>query len=87
MSEFGVSPSPHNRHVISEEIDGRAALDAFKSHWAQAWSVMQKKCVPSLDPITVDDITSVVNHVEHMVTLLVQESEGVLVQRVTRTLP
>lgn len=62
--------------VVHEEIDSRAALDSFKSHWSQAWSVMQRKCVPTLDPITVDDITSIVNHINQMVTLLVQESSG-----------
>jgi len=72
---FGASNSrqsnPVNNHVVREEIDSSAALDSFKTHWSQAFDCMNKKV---LNEITVDDITSIVNHIDQMVTLLVQEN-------------
>jgi hypothetical protein len=60
-----------NNHSVREEVDRSAALDSFKTHWSQAFECMNRKV---LNEITVDDITGVVNHIDQMVTLLVQEN-------------
>lgn len=67
-------------------IDSRAALDSFKMHWRQAWDIMQRKVSPPGTPIkgpgcidtiiTSDDVTSIVNHIDQMIALLIQESQG-----------
>src|SRR5688572_6926055 len=67
------------------QIDSRAALDSFKTHWTQAWEIMRKKTIAPgspnepLDPthvITADDITTIINNIDKMVKLLIQESQG-----------
>jgi hypothetical protein len=73
---FGTNSTTRPLNVVKndsvrEEIDGSAALDSFKTHWSQAYECMNRKV---LNEITVDDITSVVNHIDQMVTLLVQEN-------------
>lgn len=75
------SPRKINDPPVKEEIDGQAALDSFKTHWFQAWAIMQQKTVPSSESdslIAPDDITIIVNHIDQMVTLLLQESEGAI---------
>lgn len=67
-------------------IDSRAALDSFKAHWLQAFEIMQRKTCPPNSPsshqsadhltITGDDVTTIVNHIDQMITLLIQESQG-----------
>ena len=91
--------------------DEAAALDAFRNHWKQAWTIMCSKCgstqitsansslmsspLPDTreeatlfegetdsnslkaemkpDPLNIDDVTSIVNHIEQMIQLLLQE--------------
>lgn len=65
-------------------IDSRAALDSFKTHWIQVLDIMRRKVLPpgssvpdpSSSVITGDDVTSILNHIDQMVTLLLQESNG-----------
>ncbi|KAI1301159.1 putative FHIP family protein [Halotydeus destructor] len=62
-------------------IDGRAALDTFKAHWLQAWEIIGRKVsggnsVNAGDLVTQDDVVAVVNHLDQMVLLLIQESQG-----------
>lgn len=65
-------------------IDSRAALDSFKTHWIQVLDIMRRKVLPPGSPapdpsssvITSDDVTSILNHIDQMVTLLLQESSG-----------
>lgn len=73
-----ISQDLAEKNNINGEIDASAALESLKCHWAQAWSIMQTKCVPSIEPISTDDITSIVNHIDHILTLLVQECQGVI---------
>ncbi|XP_067134483.1 LOW QUALITY PROTEIN: FHF complex subunit HOOK-interacting protein 1B-like [Centruroides vittatus] len=54
--------------------DVKTCLEAFQRHWQQAWSVMEKTYVnPQFIPPTIDDVTSVINHFDQMVNLLLQE--------------
>ncbi|XP_054164267.1 FHIP family protein GJ17503-like isoform X2 [Oppia nitens] len=55
-----------------EQIDSSAALDSFRAHWSQAYECMSNKI---LNEVTADDITSVVNHIDQMLTLLLQEND------------
>lgn len=48
-----------------------AILDSFRMHWTQAWSIMETKV---LSDITMDDLSSILNHIEQMISLLVEES-------------
>ena len=65
-------------------IDCKAALDSFKNHWLQAYQIMRIKTIPSsFGPnihesaiINRDDITIIVNHIDSMIELLLQESQG-----------
>jgi len=68
-------------------IDSKAALDSFKAHWLQAWDIMKRKTRPPGqmsngdtddydNVITTDDVTTIVNHIDQMTTLLIQESKG-----------
>lgn len=69
-------------------IDSKAALDSFKHHWLQAWDIMRIKYLPPNDYrdddefvdlgsiIMADDVTTIVNHIDQMITLLIQESQG-----------
>ena len=69
---------------LNQIIDSRAALDSFKQHWIQMYEIMKRKTIPpnaeDLNPassvITSDDVTSILNHFDQMVTLLLQESNG-----------
>lgn len=71
-------------------IDSRAALDSFRTHWLQVLDIMRRKVLPpgsdvssssaaaadAAAVITADDVTSILNHIDQMVTLLLQESNG-----------
>ncbi|CAG2165149.1 unnamed protein product [Oppiella nova] len=74
------SPSNGSNHVMSasvrEQIDTTAALDSFRTHWSQAFDTMSRKV---MNEITVDDISSVVNHIDQMLTLLLQENDNMCV--------
>lgn len=48
-----------------------AILDSFRMHWIQAWSIMEQKV---LTDITMDDLSSIMNHIEQMISLLMEES-------------
>lgn len=48
-----------------------AILDSFRMHWIQAWSIMEEKV---LTDITMDDLSSIMNHIEQMISLLMEES-------------
>ena len=75
-------------HSLNRIIDSRAALDSFKTHWCQILDIMRRKVIPpgssqsqqqpqsSAAVITSDDVTSILNHIDQMVTLLLQESNG-----------
>ena len=67
-----VATNSHSEPV-REQIDTSAALDSFRTHWSQAFDCMNRKV---LNEITIDDITSIVNHIDQMVFLLVQESDS-----------
>ncbi|CAG2107074.1 unnamed protein product [Medioppia subpectinata] len=58
---------------VREQIDTSAALDSFRTHWSQAFDIMSRKV---MNDITVDDISSVVNHIDQMLTLLLQENDS-----------
>lgn len=54
--------------------DVKTCLEAFQRHWQQAWNVMEKTYVnPQFIPPTVDDVTSVINHFDQLINLLLQE--------------
>ena len=72
MFGSNVNQNSSHRESVREQIDSSAALDSFKTHWSQAFEIMSRKV---LSDITVDDISSVVNHIDQMVTLLVQEND------------
>src|SRR5699024_1483191 len=50
-----------------------AILDSFRMHWVQAWSIMETKI---LNDITMDDLSSIMNHLEQMISLLVEENSS-----------
>uniref|UniRef100_T1J1Q6 Uncharacterized protein n=1 Tax=Strigamia maritima TaxID=126957 RepID=T1J1Q6_STRMM len=58
------SPSP------PKELDANACYESFKKHWHQAWDVMSK---PALNAAKSDNIQSVLNLVDQMVTLLLHD--------------
>ncbi|RWS05072.1 hypothetical protein B4U79_04639 [Dinothrombium tinctorium] len=68
--------------VLSPETDKRAVLDSFKTHWLQAYTIMLRKTIPpsqcsdftNESMITTDDVTSIINHIDQMTTLLIQEN-------------
>ena len=60
-------------------INDDAALDSFKNHWIQAWNIMQIKTTNEQTDgdhlITSDDVTTIINHIESIISLLVQENQ------------
>lgn len=56
----------NEKNVLTES---NPALDLFKSHWKQAWDIMQQT-----DPIELNSISSIVHHIEQMEILLAHES-------------
>lgn len=60
-----------------------AALDSFKNHWVQAWNIMQSKRYQTNSneqtdgdhSITSDDITTIINHIQQIISLLLQENQ------------
>ncbi|KAJ6215971.1 hypothetical protein RDWZM_010471 [Blomia tropicalis] len=57
-------------HESSDSLKS-AILDSFRMHWAQAWSIMADKIK---DQITMDDLSSIVNHLEQMISLLIEDN-------------
>lgn len=84
-----LTSSPSNE-AISNSIDENskfigyvnddAALDSFKNHWIQAWNIMQNKTnneqtTDGDHSITSDDVTTILNHIEQIILLLIQENQ------------
>lgn len=80
VSNEAIDEEVNNKPVI----DCKAALDSFKNHWLQAYQIMRIKTIgPNFLPtvyesaiINRDDVTTIVNHVDSMIELLLQESRG-----------
>lgn len=71
-------------------VNDEAALDSFKNHWIQAYNIMQTKTITSNTSntsstnleqtdgdhsITADDVTTIINHIEQIISLLIQENQ------------
>ncbi|XP_025833701.1 UPF0518 protein AGAP011705-like [Agrilus planipennis] len=66
-----ISVNRQSRNILNtnEECDPGACYDSFKEHWLQTYKIIQRsQQLPSQD-----DVLSVVNHLEQMVTLLVYD--------------
>lgn len=78
-----LTSSPSSEAISIDErftgyVNDDAALDSFKNHWLQAWNIMRVKTSESPDgdshPITSDDVTTIINHIEQIISLLIQEN-------------
>lgn len=78
-SSEAISNSVDENSKFSGYVNDDAALDSFKNHWLQAWNIMRVKT--SNEPaegehsITSDDVTAIINHIEQIISLLVQEHQ------------
>ncbi|XP_026276761.1 FHIP family protein GF15501 isoform X2 [Frankliniella occidentalis] len=55
-----------------KDADPTACYESFRKHWQQANEIIQRTQASST-PLTQDDVLGVVNHLDHMVTLLLME--------------
>uniref|UniRef100_U5EYG6 FHF complex subunit HOOK-interacting protein C-terminal domain-containing protein n=1 Tax=Corethrella appendiculata TaxID=1370023 RepID=U5EYG6_9DIPT len=60
-----------NRPIDATECDPKACYDSFCKHWQQAYEIIQRS--ESTRNQSHDDVLGVVNHLDHMVTLLLVE--------------
>lgn len=84
-SSEAISNSVDENSKYTAYVNDDAALDSFKSHWMMAWQIMQtKSMIPSINldqsndgdhSITADDVTTIINHIEQIIALLVQENQ------------
>ncbi|XP_075587606.1 FHIP family protein AGAP011705 isoform X2 [Dermatophagoides farinae] len=73
MSSLSTTDEYSSRYSSLQDTESlkSAILDSFRMHWIQAWSIMECKI---LNDITIDDLSSIVNHIEQMISLLVEEN-------------
>ncbi|RWS30496.1 hypothetical protein B4U80_04236 [Leptotrombidium deliense] len=80
------STSKSDDMLLNAHLDRKAVLDSFKNHWLQAWNIMLTKRIPmrfdttnggDANVITNDDVTTIINHIEQMTTLLLEENKHV----------
>ncbi|XP_054264121.1 FHIP family protein AGAP011705 isoform X2 [Macrosteles quadrilineatus] len=71
-SNFGTSIGKLKGTSPPKECDPSAIYESFKKHWQQTNDIIEKT-EPLKNPPKTDDILGVVNHLDHMVTLLVIE--------------
>ncbi|GBM90497.1 FTS and Hook-interacting protein [Araneus ventricosus] len=62
--------------TLPPKLPEGACLEVFRTHWQQAYSIIERntgswqQCLP-----TADDVTSVINNLDQMITLLLQEAQ------------
>ncbi|XP_075676132.1 FHIP family protein AGAP011705 isoform X2 [Dermatophagoides pteronyssinus] len=73
MSSLSTTDEYSSRYSSLQDSESlkSAILDSFRMHWIQAWSIMECKI---LNDITIDDLSSIVNHIEQMISLLMEEN-------------
>ncbi|XP_054723761.1 FHF complex subunit HOOK interacting protein 1B-like [Uloborus diversus] len=63
------------RRKYSFKLPEGAGLEVFQTHWQQAYSVIEKNGSWQQCSITNDDVSSVIHHLEKMITLLLEEAQ------------
>lgn len=68
------------------KLDEGACLEVFQMHWQHAWNVMDKsRYGQQVKFPSADDVTSVVNHLDQMITLLLQEAHQCSINDISNT--
>ncbi|XP_035224048.1 FTS and Hook-interacting protein-like isoform X2 [Stegodyphus dumicola] len=61
--------------TLPPKLPEGACLEVFRTHWQQAYVIMEKNGSWQQALPTADDVTSVINNLDQMITLLLQEAQ------------
>ncbi|GFU04027.1 FTS and Hook-interacting protein [Nephila pilipes] len=61
--------------TLPPKLPEGACLEVFRTHWQQAYSIIEKNGSWQQSLPTADDVTGVINNLDQMITLLLQEAQ------------
>ncbi|GFQ92355.1 FTS and Hook-interacting protein [Trichonephila clavata] len=61
--------------TLPPKLPEGACLEVFRTHWQQAYSIIEKNGSWQQSLVTADDVTGVINNLDQMITLLLQEAQ------------